>query len=261
MHDQAASRISGRTRAAVSATCVRAVRITVLKSAGNFTRDKCHDLNAEKIQPVKCFMITRCGICCVPAIFEHRRGRLGSKISTYGQLAEVAVYFAMSEWPEGSLFCVSNAVGKGGTMKKPNRKKPANKPKSNAARLREKAEAGKAVKATGKRGAARRAAATGIALVDGFGAPALSARRRTLFNHLTDVRLFTGIAFAGHTGTAVAADFFIPRLLRVVFTDPPDAVTDCAGRIGHHMFPPKRIGITSRSKRNTTFSSRPDQGH
>src|SRR6476620_9955204 len=41
----------------------------------------------------------RRGICCVPAIFEHRRGRLGSKISGYGQLAEVAVYFAMSGLP------------------------------------------------------------------------------------------------------------------------------------------------------------------
>jgi hypothetical protein len=58
MHDQAASRISGRTRAAVSAMCVRAVRITVLKSAGNFTRGECHHLNAEEIQPVKCFMFT-----------------------------------------------------------------------------------------------------------------------------------------------------------------------------------------------------------
>src|SRR5258707_2008916 len=56
MHDQSASRISGRTRAAVSAMCVRALRITVLKSAGDFTRDECHDLNAEKIQRVKCFM-------------------------------------------------------------------------------------------------------------------------------------------------------------------------------------------------------------
>ena len=56
MHDQSASRISGRTRAAVSAMCVRALRITVLKSAGNFARDECHDLNAEKIQRVKCFM-------------------------------------------------------------------------------------------------------------------------------------------------------------------------------------------------------------
>jgi hypothetical protein len=76
--------------------CVRALRITVLKSAGNFTRDECHDLNAEKIQRVKCFLFTRSGICCVLAIFERRRGRLGSKISGYGQLAEVAVYFAMA---------------------------------------------------------------------------------------------------------------------------------------------------------------------
>src|SRR6266404_2240813 len=55
-HDQSASRISGRTRGAVSAMCVRALRITVLKSAGNFTRDEYHDLNAEKIQRVKSFM-------------------------------------------------------------------------------------------------------------------------------------------------------------------------------------------------------------
>jgi hypothetical protein len=48
----------------------------------------------------------------VPAIFERRRGRLGSKISGYGQLVEVAVYFAMSGLPslgsrhqsEGSAF-------------------------------------------------------------------------------------------------------------------------------------------------------------
>src|SRR6266480_5259323 len=99
MHDQSASRISGQTRAAVSAMCVRALRITVLKSAGNFTRDECHDLNAEKIQRVKCFMFTRCGICCVLAIFERRRGGLGSKISGCRQLAEVAVYFAMSGLP------------------------------------------------------------------------------------------------------------------------------------------------------------------
>ena len=112
MHDQSASRISGRTRTAVSAMCVRALRIAVLKSAGNFTRYECHDLNAEKIQRVKCFMFTRCGICCVLAIFERRRGRLGSKISGYDQLVEVAVYFAMSGLPslgsryqsEGSAF-------------------------------------------------------------------------------------------------------------------------------------------------------------
>jgi mannose-6-phosphate isomerase-like protein (cupin superfamily) len=33
--------------------------------------------------------------CCVLAIFERRRDQLGSKISGYGQLAEVTVYFAM----------------------------------------------------------------------------------------------------------------------------------------------------------------------
>jgi hypothetical protein len=99
MHDQSASQISGRTRAAVSAMCVRALRITVLKSAGNFTRDECHDLNAEKIQRVKCFMFTKWGICCAPAIFERRRGQVGSKISGCGQLAEVAVYFATSGLP------------------------------------------------------------------------------------------------------------------------------------------------------------------
>jgi hypothetical protein len=59
MHDQSASRISGRTRTAVSAMCVRALRITVLKSAGNFTRGECHDLSAEKIHRVKYFMFTR----------------------------------------------------------------------------------------------------------------------------------------------------------------------------------------------------------
>jgi hypothetical protein len=100
MHDQSASRISGRTLAAVSAMCVRALRIAVLKSAGDFTRDECHNLSAEKIQRVKCFMFTRCGICFVLAIFERRRGRLGSKISGCGQLAEVVVYFAMSGLPQ-----------------------------------------------------------------------------------------------------------------------------------------------------------------
>jgi hypothetical protein len=37
---------------------VRTLRITVLKSAGSFTRGECHDLSAEKIQRVKCFMFT-----------------------------------------------------------------------------------------------------------------------------------------------------------------------------------------------------------
>jgi hypothetical protein len=46
--------------------CVRALRITVLKSAGEFTRHECHDLNAEKIRRVKYFMFTRCGIVACP---------------------------------------------------------------------------------------------------------------------------------------------------------------------------------------------------
>jgi hypothetical protein len=102
MHDQSASRISGRTRAAVSAMCVRALRITVLKSAGNFTCNECPDLNAETIQHVKCFMFTRGGICCVLVIFERQHGRLGSKISGYGQLAELAVYLGSRHRSEGS---------------------------------------------------------------------------------------------------------------------------------------------------------------
>jgi hypothetical protein len=81
MHDQSTNRISGRTWAAVSAMCVRALRITVLKSAGNITRGECHDLSAEKIQRVKCFMFTRCGIVALsnfrtsalPAAFENFR--------------------------------------------------------------------------------------------------------------------------------------------------------------------------------------------
>jgi hypothetical protein len=38
--------------------CVRALRMTGLKSAGNFTRGECRNLNAEKIQRVKCFVFT-----------------------------------------------------------------------------------------------------------------------------------------------------------------------------------------------------------
>jgi hypothetical protein len=45
------------------------------------------------------FYVHEAGICCVTAIFERRRGQEGSKISTYGQLAEVAVYFAMPGLP------------------------------------------------------------------------------------------------------------------------------------------------------------------
>jgi hypothetical protein len=65
--------------------CVRALRMTVLKSAGNFTRGECHDLNAEKIQRVNVLSSQSAEFVCLPAIFERRRGRRRSKISGYGQ--------------------------------------------------------------------------------------------------------------------------------------------------------------------------------
>jgi hypothetical protein len=78
--------------------CVRALRITVLKSAGNFTRDEGHDLNAEKIQRVKCFMhevrnllrASNFRTPARPAGFENFR---------LWSIGESAVYFAMSGLP------------------------------------------------------------------------------------------------------------------------------------------------------------------
>ena len=60
-------------------------------------------------------------------------------------------------------------------------------------------------------------------------------RQRILFNHLADVSLFTRIASAGHTGTTVAADFFIPSLVWVILANPADAVTDWAIGICHRL--------------------------
>ena len=62
------------------------------------------------------------------------------------------------------------------------------------------------------------------------------SKRVSLLNHLADFRLFTGIAFAGHTGATVAADLFIPSLLRVILANPADAVTDYAVGICHQSF-------------------------
>jgi hypothetical protein len=45
---------------------VRALRIAVLKSAGNFTRDECRNLSAEKVRRVKLF-------CARGARFVARR--------------------------------------------------------------------------------------------------------------------------------------------------------------------------------------------
>src|SRR5215471_14203719 len=108
MHDHSASRISGRTRAAVPAMCVRTLRITVLKSAGNFTRDECLDLNPEKIRAsnVLCHEVRNLlrannfRTPAEPAPFENFR---------LCQLPEVAVYFAMS-----GLTRKHSPIGRGG---------------------------------------------------------------------------------------------------------------------------------------------------
>ena len=70
--------------------CVRALRIMVPKSAGNSPatniRSKCRENSASSnllCHEVRNFLRA--------AIFERRRGRLGSKISGHGQLADVAV--------------------------------------------------------------------------------------------------------------------------------------------------------------------------
>ena len=85
MHDQSFSRTSGRTLVAVSAMCVRALRIAVLKYAGNFPRCVCLDLNAENIQRVNYFIRAKGKICrrsqysnagaagCVPKISDDRQ--------------------------------------------------------------------------------------------------------------------------------------------------------------------------------------------
>ena len=75
--------------------CVRALRITVLESAGNFTRNQCHDLNAEKFQRVNI-------LCSQGADFFACQqfsnagavggvGKFQAMISCHGNLAEVAV--------------------------------------------------------------------------------------------------------------------------------------------------------------------------
>ena len=64
MHDQSFSRTSGRTLVAVSAMYVRALRMAVLKDAGNFPRGECPDLSAEKIQRVNYFIRAKGKIFC-----------------------------------------------------------------------------------------------------------------------------------------------------------------------------------------------------
>jgi hypothetical protein len=69
--------------------CVAHLR--VLKSAGNFTRAECHDLNAEKIQRVKCFMFTRCGIVACP------------QFSNAGAAGWVRKFQVVVIWPKARL--------------------------------------------------------------------------------------------------------------------------------------------------------------
>ena len=77
---------------------VRAVRITVLKSAGGLTRDECHDLNAEKIWPVKCFVFTRCGICSC------------QQFSKAGVAGWVQKFQPMANWRGGGLLPPSRYI-------------------------------------------------------------------------------------------------------------------------------------------------------
>src|SRR5581483_8523214 len=55
VHDRSASRISGRTRAAVCVTCVSALRIAVLECAGSSPAIVSANLSAEKTWRVKLF--------------------------------------------------------------------------------------------------------------------------------------------------------------------------------------------------------------
>jgi hypothetical protein len=71
--------------------CVRALRMTGLKSAGNFTRGECRNLNAEKIQRVKCFVFTARG-------FVARR-----QFPNVGALGRVRIFQAQRTTPSDLL--------------------------------------------------------------------------------------------------------------------------------------------------------------
>ena len=78
MCNQSTSRISGRTQAAISAMCVRALRIRVLKSAGNSPATNVRTKRRER-SARQTFFFTRCEICCVLVIFERRQPSAGSE--------------------------------------------------------------------------------------------------------------------------------------------------------------------------------------
>jgi hypothetical protein len=119
MHDQSVRRTSGRTLAAVSAMCVRALRIAVLKYAGNFPRCECLDLKAEKIRRVKYFIRAKGGICCCSqfsntgAAGHVRKFQTMAQTTAHGPLDERAgagfhaeIAFAESTWLRSRNFWI-----------------------------------------------------------------------------------------------------------------------------------------------------------
>ena len=93
-----AEQAAGCGRQSLRCVCVRcASRSSRVQAI--IARDECHDLNAEKLQRVKCFVFTICGICACRQFSKCRRGRPGSKISGDGRSAEATVCFAMSGLP------------------------------------------------------------------------------------------------------------------------------------------------------------------
>jgi hypothetical protein len=90
--------------------CVRALRITVLKSAGNFTRDECHDLSAEKIQHVKCFMFTRRNLLR-PSNFRMPERRAGFENFRLWSIRGSGGYFALSGLPLDFGAKVESCIG------------------------------------------------------------------------------------------------------------------------------------------------------
>jgi predicted ABC-class ATPase len=82
VHDRSASRISGRTRAAVCATYVSALRIAVLKECGQSPAIISANLSAEKTWRVKLFRSRAQNL----QLSKRRYGRPCSKISAGHQL-------------------------------------------------------------------------------------------------------------------------------------------------------------------------------
>ena len=79
--------------------CVRALRITVLKSAGNFTRDQCHDLSAEKIQCVNVLSSRSAEFAACQQFSNAGAAGWVRKFQAVVNWRKWLVYFAMSGLP------------------------------------------------------------------------------------------------------------------------------------------------------------------